>query len=377
MAIKHAFTNPKSDGGDATIVRPSNWNDNHVIDAATITLAQIVNVSTTQRVIGRNTAGAGVQQEVTASQIFDWVASTDGSILTRTGGAWGAIANWKTDNGDLVAAENASPVTPAAGTVKLFGSSSAGRQMLATLGPLGGRSLLQPLIGSKSIALVQGVPAVASLAVYGVSLANTGTVTARGVTTTNKFTGTRRTGIVTASAVGAVAGTRHAAGFMWRGNTGGAGGFHVIYQFGISDATLVGTANMFIGVMASTAAPTDVDPASLTNLIGVGCTNGDTQMQLYAADGTARAKTALGASFPCNTVSTDIYEFALYAVSNGSDVRYQLTRINTGDTVSGTISASANLPSSTTLLTFQAWRSNGGVASPVGLDLSSIYIESD
>lgn len=29
MAIKHAFVNPKADGGDATIVRPSNWNADH------------------------------------------------------------------------------------------------------------------------------------------------------------------------------------------------------------------------------------------------------------------------------------------------------------------------------------------------------------
>lgn len=27
--VKHRFSNPKSDGGDATITRPSNWNDAH------------------------------------------------------------------------------------------------------------------------------------------------------------------------------------------------------------------------------------------------------------------------------------------------------------------------------------------------------------
>ena len=29
MPVKHAFTNPKSDGGDATVTRPSDWNANH------------------------------------------------------------------------------------------------------------------------------------------------------------------------------------------------------------------------------------------------------------------------------------------------------------------------------------------------------------
>lgn len=33
MPITHAFTNPKADGADATVVRPSNWNANHTITA--------------------------------------------------------------------------------------------------------------------------------------------------------------------------------------------------------------------------------------------------------------------------------------------------------------------------------------------------------
>lgn len=33
MAIKHAFTSAKTDGGDATLVRPSDWNAAHILDA--------------------------------------------------------------------------------------------------------------------------------------------------------------------------------------------------------------------------------------------------------------------------------------------------------------------------------------------------------
>ena len=33
MAIKHAFASGKADGGDATLVQPSNWNANHTIDS--------------------------------------------------------------------------------------------------------------------------------------------------------------------------------------------------------------------------------------------------------------------------------------------------------------------------------------------------------
>jgi hypothetical protein len=33
MAIKHAFTSAKTDGADATLVRPSDWNNSHTLDA--------------------------------------------------------------------------------------------------------------------------------------------------------------------------------------------------------------------------------------------------------------------------------------------------------------------------------------------------------
>lgn len=32
MSIKHAFVSARPDAADATKVRPSNWNANHVID---------------------------------------------------------------------------------------------------------------------------------------------------------------------------------------------------------------------------------------------------------------------------------------------------------------------------------------------------------
>src|SRR2546430_2095358 len=31
ISLKHAFTDPKADGGDATIVRPTNWNAEHTL----------------------------------------------------------------------------------------------------------------------------------------------------------------------------------------------------------------------------------------------------------------------------------------------------------------------------------------------------------
>jgi hypothetical protein len=57
VSLKHAFTNPKSDGGDATVVRPSDWNAEHTLTCATA------------RMLGRTTAGEGAVEELTAAQV--------------------------------------------------------------------------------------------------------------------------------------------------------------------------------------------------------------------------------------------------------------------------------------------------------------------
>lgn len=52
LAIIHPFVNLKADGVDTTVVRPSDWNDDH-----TITMAA-------GKVLGRDTSGAGAVQEL-------------------------------------------------------------------------------------------------------------------------------------------------------------------------------------------------------------------------------------------------------------------------------------------------------------------------
>ena len=52
ISVKHAFTSPKADGTDSTLVQPSNWNAEH-----TLTLAA-------GKILGRNTSSAGAVQEL-------------------------------------------------------------------------------------------------------------------------------------------------------------------------------------------------------------------------------------------------------------------------------------------------------------------------
>jgi hypothetical protein len=153
----------------------------------------------------------------------------------------------------------------------------------------------------------------------------TGTLTLRAIAATNLATSMRRVAVVSAAGAGSVAGLRLATAQFYRGDSGDngmRGGFYTVQRFMVSDAVLVGSANMFIGLQAATGAPTDVGPETITNILGVGCTNGDTQLQLYAAGAAAQTRTALGANFPVNTITTDVYELVLYCPPNGADIRY-------------------------------------------------------
>jgi microcystin-dependent protein len=70
IQIKHAFTSLKGDGGDATLVRPSNWNAAHSTSMATL------------NILGRATAGAGSFEELpTSAYIIAALAATDKATL--------------------------------------------------------------------------------------------------------------------------------------------------------------------------------------------------------------------------------------------------------------------------------------------------------
>lgn len=57
VSLKHSFNNPKSDGPDSTVVRPSDWNAEHVL-----TLGN-------NRVLGRVSSGTGAVEELTGAQV--------------------------------------------------------------------------------------------------------------------------------------------------------------------------------------------------------------------------------------------------------------------------------------------------------------------
>jgi hypothetical protein len=77
VSLKHTFQSAKTDSADSTIVQPSNWNEEHVLTAASGV------------VLGRNTSSAGVVQElpiaVTAAGNVGIGTTTPGQKLTVAG----------------------------------------------------------------------------------------------------------------------------------------------------------------------------------------------------------------------------------------------------------------------------------------------------
>lgn len=52
ISLKHAFTSAKADGGDTSLVRPSNWNAEHTLTCATA------------KILGRVSSGTGAVEEL-------------------------------------------------------------------------------------------------------------------------------------------------------------------------------------------------------------------------------------------------------------------------------------------------------------------------
>lgn len=291
------------------------------------------------------------------------------------------VANFAAEvarDGRLVFNAASTPATPAASTMAMFGRKVAGRMLPAFIGPSGLDSVLQPSIARNKIAFANACGNSTTLSTLGLVISGTGTATAANVATTNIHTWSKRLDyLVTVAATTAVAGWRSAAAQFGTGNAAGLGGFHHICRFGPSTGVATATSRCFVGLTNSTAAPTDVNPSSLTNMIGVGWDNGDTNIQIMRNDGSGTAtKIDLGASFPKPSADrSQIFEIGLFCAPNTTTINYEFTDIGSGAVATG--SFSTDIPSNTTLLAPKGYMSVGGTSAVVGLALCSLYIETD
>ena len=276
----------------------------------------------------------------------------------------------------LTLPDTQSPAVPDADYGTIFIKKIAGRAMAAQIGPSGLDTTLQANLGGNKVAM--WMPPGGSTTVPGVfgmaALAATGTATARPVAATNLLTRMTRLGYVSAATAGALAGGREAVAKYTTGAGPGLGGFFARYRFGVSDAATVGGARMFIGLDALTAAPTNIDPSTKINCLGVGQIGTSDNLHIIRGNATAKTPIDLGADFPANT-NADAYELSLFAPPAGG-CYWQVRRLNTAFEATGFL-PSTEIPIATQLLCHQLWRCNNATALAVGLDVCGIYIETD
>lgn len=327
----------------------------------------------------------GVNAGVFGFQHSDGTVATDlhsavlqpGQTLCYNEGAGFTISSAESATlATLTLPNNQTPDVPAPGNGTIFMKQIAGRMMAAQIGPSGLDTALQPHLGGNKIGLwlppgngttAPGVVGMAALTV-------TGTATTRAVAITNVLTRMTRLAYVSAATAASLAGVREAAAKFTTGAGNGLGGFFVRYRFGVSDAASVSGARMFVGLLASTAAPTNVEPSTLVNSIGVAQLSTSSNLHLVYGNATAKTPIDLGTNFPANS-NVDAYELSLFAPNTGG-VYYQVSRLNTAFIAAGFL-PSTDTPASTTLLCHQLWRTNNAQALAVGLDICSVYVETD
>lgn len=267
------------------------------------------------------------------------------------------------------------PAAPGAGVVRIFGRNISGRMMPAFKGPSGLDTAVQSFLARNKVAWAQSVGNTTTLSLMGIALSAIGTATVANVALTNIHTAMRRLEYaVTTASTTAVAGWRDATAKYNIGDQ--YGGFHYICRFGPSRGVAAdATRRFFNGLTSVISAPTDVNPSTVANCVGVGADTADTNYHFMHRTGTGTV-VKVDTGIPKSSAdTTEMYELAMFTPPGGTTVQFRFERLSTGDFFEYT--ATADLPAKTTLLAPRGCASVGGTSSVVGISLVSLYIETD
>ncbi|CAB4120778.1 hypothetical protein UFOVP5_15 [uncultured Caudovirales phage] len=307
------------------------------------------------------------------------------STYWRGDGTWAAASGGSSD--PLPLAQN--PTTPSSGTVSVGERTLAGLDMLAMKNASTRERQIMPDISRMQYSKLEGTGSVAgglSFVGSGVNTSGfttTGTATARVYATTNKATRSKRTGLVSAATAGSLAGHNPAAAAALVASLGdgsGNGGFMATFRFVPADPATVSGARRFVGLSSSTAAPTNVDPASLTNQIGVAQLAAGSALSLVYGGSAAQTAVSItiasgpnaGGSFSGAGASTSLFELSLVSLPNdNTTVYWRLEDLVTGDLASGTITNTTpgtTLPATSTMLGPRMWCTNNATALATAID---------
>lgn len=276
----------------------------------------------------------------------------------------------------MLAQATGSVTAAAAGTVKMFSRSYAGRVMPEWMNEAGIDCFVQPAMFNNNFFF--WTPA--NTTVAGTAIGNTvtsvaATVSHPALASTNMQTSMRRTQWASSGAASSGAGIRGVATQVWRGNAANMGGFFAFFRFS-QNANLLGHM-AFVGLASSTSALT-ANPSGLTDMFGIGFDSGDAvatgwQLMRNDASGSATKVTLTGAPRDTSTV----LDLTLYCPSNSNQITARVYNQTTQSVVLDNVSYTTDLPTSTAFLTFHAQQYTGATTTACLFQLNRIYIDSD
>lgn len=304
--------------------------------------------------------------------------ATTNQVLSWNGTAWAPATGGGGGSEDPIILDSTDATAPGADQVKIFRRPVGGRQMPAFVGPSGVDTAIQPSFARNRISMILPTGNATTLTVLGIaSPTATGTATTANVLTTNLFTRMKKLEyLVTTASTTAVAGWRNtAAQFTIGASESNLGGFHYVCTFGPATGVSNTTKRCFVGMTNSTAAPTNVEPSTITNIVGCGWDSGDTNIQMFHRGTGAITKINTGIPIP-DTDRTSVLELSMFSPPGTTQqVKYEVRNLTTDTSFTGTIST--NMPTNVTLLVSRGWMSVGTTNSVVGIGLMGLYIETD
>ncbi len=305
-------------------------------------------------------------------------ASATDNALARFDATTGKLlqnsVNPVSDAGEIGLPGVAAPTAPPASQVNLFGTNIAGGTVPGFMGEDGVIHTIQSDLGEFNVSRFFPSAGNNASSDASITVTATGTSTGAGISATNLHTVMSRVDyLVTTAATTAVAGLRSNANPIRIGRTAAApGGFLVRMVWGPATGVATATHRAFCGLIP-TVAPTDVNPSTLLNIVGMGYDAADANVQFLHNDGVGAAtKIDLGVAFPKpNADRTQVYELQLFSPNSlTQSVRWRVIRYNTtGKTIAAEASGSVatDMPAVTQFLGLRTAMSVGGTSSVIGV----------
>ena len=316
-----------------------------------------------------------------------WLTST--GVYAQVAGA--TVGPFGSGGGNSTVTVTASPITPSSGSVSIGSTSYAGFELLAMKTAHALEHQAMPLWGGIKFGAWLCANNQSSFTSIGcISTSNFANSGISGISYSSTNFATRQPGIVfgstsTAGTIGSIYTTSNGGLPFWPGNGSGLGGFFAKFRWVVNDT--ISGARMFVGLSSSTAAPTNVNPNTLTNVIGFGQVDGSANINIIFGGSSPQTPIDLGSNFPAATALVDVYEGILFSDANNSgQIQYQVRRFtgsspavafDTGVQTIANTTPGTTLPANTTQLGPRAWRTNNATATAAYLIINTVVIFAD